>query len=288
MSTQNPEQTSASRPEEWKDGELVGETSTPPVGQRHEDYFPLKWYQRRGNKIAGVALGLVAAIGGGIAIGSHSNGEVKPDTSEASTGATVAPEWTPGPGFDYTPSEQTPYLYDTDPSLEEIKGPAVLTADQLTSWLSGDATAQNNVAANVIAPRISVAVHELYDAKKQGQHADVSWLTTDAATLEELDGVADYFIDTSNKIDPETVDWFGFDLCRSDKQAQLDPVLDRCHQNNMPENAFLDLSEGNPMQIVVTRETSANDDSVVENAAYFEFDNSTVRLEGDVLVIEAL
>jgi len=91
MSIRNREQAGTRRPETWKGKKLAGETSTPPEGQRHEDYFPPKWYQRRGAKVAGVALGLLGA--GAAVVGVTQGGEANP-TPERSPSASA----TPNPG----------------------------------------------------------------------------------------------------------------------------------------------------------------------------------------------
>lgn len=245
----------------------------------------------KGTAIGGGALMLLGVVGsfvpnfvnGG---GNSSNPDLNPDKS--TSGPAVAGEWSPSPEANYTPSDQVPFLLDSDPSLDVIKDPAILSEEQVSAWQSGDAKVQSDIASNVIAPRISYAVHELYDAKMQDQVADVSWLTTDETALAEVERIADQFVEVSKATDPGGYEWFGFDLCRSDKQEGLDALIDICAPENFPADATTNFAEGSPMDFAVTFATSEHDEFTEGYARRYEFDNTTVRLKGDTLVIEPI
>jgi|GEM_PF-2454367 len=105
MSTPTPERTGSSRPDEWKDGQLTGPTGIPPEGQRHEDYFPPKWYQRKAVKVAGAVFGLLGA--GAAVVGvTQGGGETGPKGPDSTT---------PSASANPTPGETTPSNPEVEP-----------------------------------------------------------------------------------------------------------------------------------------------------------------------------
>lgn len=267
----------------------VTETESSDLKSAAIDRIKSKWSKK---KVVGLLTGVALGIGAPTTVGAvYLNGQADRLQDTSTSGPAVAGGGeTPTEAevtYDYV-TEQEPYTRVDDPSVPELLKPGVLSSEQLSIWQSGDTQAQTDIGSQVLGSRISLAIHYAYEAKKQGTTPDLTWLSPDQGVINAIERIANQYIEVSDRIDPADVEWFGFDVCRStDRSADLDPLVDICHQQNLGD-LTTDFSEGNPIQIAVNRETSANDEFTEGNLGLFRLTDATVRLEGDTLTLRSL
>jgi hypothetical protein len=177
--------------------------------------------------------------------------------------------------LNFTPSVD--YYMDTgDPSYPEVKQPLHLTADQISSWNSGDISTQNDVAYETIAPRLQAAIQEAYDGTQQGADVDLSWLSTDSTVQSEVMRIVNDFMSvTPNN---HNGDWFGFEVCRNFDYDKLA----RCSVQNLVDQKVPNLVDG----AIAVVYSDANDPGGrdEEHGRGYQL-NMRVELEGDTLVL---
>lgn len=210
--------------------------------QKKNKKFPL-WV-----KLGAGGLALSTAVGVGAILTTAKKAN---DTIEGLADQNTSAPQAPG-ASESVDSEPTPSYTDLEPPLfqypelsyEDARQPGTLTAEQASSWNSGDHEAKQQIASDVLAMRTSYAIHDLYRTKETGESLDLSYITDDPLVIEKLASTIDEL--------PSDDLTYMFEVCRYNADYSADNV---CHPQYASVPIDLAPEGDNPAYLRINEQT---------------------------------
>lgn len=177
------------------------------------------------------------------------------------------------PASNFEPPELE-YYFTENLSAEEARQPAVLSAEQITSWNSGDSAAHNKIVDVAGAQRLETALNDLYWAAKAGEEADISYISSDPMVANYLKAnvIPDFIAD--NIPDSE----YPFIYVLRAVETEVNP------SGNFATSDLPSFSPNNPMQLTLLRPTmSDKNGELQDNRKVFDFTKVEWAVNGGIL-----
>ena len=273
---------------------LVTPDSPAQLDTRHQS-DNRSFFQKHKKGIAAAAIGPILGMGTFIGVKKAFTDPIEEALNNPNPGnsAPVDPGEVDSSNTYVPPKDATAWL--AEDYFEMRDNPMKLSPEQLSAWESGDESLQNDVASDVFAPRLQIALTEAYRAMEQGKDVDLSWFTSDPTVVSEVNRIASHYLrDVAPVLDSEGATLHGINVCRTN--VDYDPTIEMCAAENNASGLSIHFSPSHPniglfLSRVTTEDTtgadrSETDPNNIANFNYFEIDGQ-LTLTGDQLTISS-